>query len=274
MSNTPRLRVCSDLLPYIKSVVADTEGYHERMQKHNETLVNIQATDFIVSTMTFVIRLDITKVDIENLAERWNDPDVKALAQHMGHPMTIALPDKKARSKAAKRVKVERSQEDAEPAFYNQVTLRVVDAAGKKAVKIFVNGVLHLAGAKSIKDAVAITHSMCMLLEHICRVPRVEASEMQICMINTNFSIDKRLRLKECKNLLNCMGKNCSYDPEGYPAASFKHENVSIFVFATGKVIVTGGKSFSDVFTGYSFIVSLIDTNLENLETRPLNLVL
>jgi TATA-box binding protein (TBP) (component of TFIID and TFIIIB) len=270
MSNT-RLRVCSDLLPYIKSVVADTEGAHDRLQKHNESLLNIQATDFSVSTMTFVARLNVTKIDIENISERWDDPSVKALAQHMGHAMTIALPAKKTR---AKRAKVERPQEGAVDAFYNQVTLRVVDAVGKKAVKIFVNGVLHLAGAKSIKDAVAITHSICILLEHLCCVPRVEASEMQICMINANFTTHKKLRLKKLKDLLNGMGKNCSYDPEGYPAANFKHKSVSIFVFASGKVIITGGKSFSDVFTGYSFTVSLIDTNLENLETRPFNLLL
>lgn len=254
------LRVSPDLLPVIRELTSDALQGQEAMSKHDSSLLNLAPTGFNVSTMTFVFKLSLTKIDINEIASNWDSLGAK----HMGCPISIALPKTKPKRKA-----VGDDNPVDTPTFFNQLTLRVHDAYGNKAAKIFVNGAMQLAGAKNVKDAVFMVQTVCMLLEQVSRAPRVEAETIQVCMINTNFCLNKKLRLLEVKNLLSGAGKQCSYDPDGYPAASFKHKNVSIFVFNTGKIIVTGGKSFGDVLEGYSFITSFVDSNLMAVEAKP-----
>lgn len=239
------------------------------MADHGKTLKIIAPTGFGVSTMTTVIKLSVDDIDLEAVEEfvREERPT------HMGMPLTTARPQSKRRGK-----KVDESA--AADTFHNQLTVRVIDEFGKKAVKVFVNGVLHITGPKSVKDSVAIAHTICTMLERIAifddgvgeEEGRIVVEDMKICMINTNFCTGEKLRLMEVKRRLLDLGKECSYDPEGYPAVSFRHERVSIFVFATGKVIITGGKSFEDVSIGYRFVTTFLDQHIGDVRAKPLRL--
>jgi TATA-box binding protein (TBP) (component of TFIID and TFIIIB) len=250
------LRVTKKVIEDIKRMLEDSATHKVRMEKHDAALSEISPTDFDVSTMTIVVHLSIansTRIDLFNLVDWIEDPDNVIYTNHMGHLLDT-------------EVKKTKSTET----FYNQITLRVIDAFGKKAVKIFVNGVLHITGAKSIKDAVAISHTICVMLEQALELPDVLITELRVCMINTNFCTNVPLRLTEVKRLLTTeLNTPCSYDPEGYPGAGFKHKNVSIFVFATGKIIITGGKSFDDIFAGYQFVTSFLNAHIQRLKSQP-----
>lgn len=254
------LRVTKKVIEDIKSMLQDSTTHEARMAKHDSTLSAISPTDFSVSTMTIVVHLSIansTRIDLFRLIDWIEDPDNVVYTNHMGH----LLDTENSQSKKKKKT---------DETFYNQLTLRVIDALGKKAIKIFVNGVLHITGAKTIKDAVAIAHTICVMLEQALELPDVLMTELRVCMINTNFCTNVPLRLTEVKRLLTTeLNTPCSYDPEGYPGAGFKHKNVSIFVFATGKIIITGGKSFDDIFVGYQFVTSFLNAHIQRLKSQP-----
>jgi len=241
------LHIAEEAVPVIRAALADAALYEAAMKKHDATLSAIRPSDFCVSTMTVVMTLSVGDVDLERVERFIEDPANAADATFMGHRMSTAT-DKKKNS------------------FYNQLTIRVRDRLGKRAVKVFVNGVLHLTGCKSVRDAVAVGDAVCATIEAAsCRI--VDIADLRVCMINSNFSTGQRLRLLEVKR---AVGTECSYDPEGYPAAKFKHGQVSIFVFATGKIIVTGGKTFGDILEGYAFVTSFLDARIDALRARPL----
>lgn len=260
------LRLHPDASTKVAGMILDGMMGAREMADHGKTLKIIAPTGFGVSTMTTVIKLSVDSIDLEAVEEfvREERPT------HMGMPLTTARPGKKRRGAGA----------ESADTFHNQLTVRVVDEFGKKAVKVFVNGVLHITGPKSVKDSVAIAHTICTVLERIAifdddvgeEEGRIVVEDMKICMINTNFSTGEKLRLMEVKRRLLDLGKECSYDPEGYPAVSFRHERVSVFVFATGKVIITGGKSFEDVAVGYRFVTSFLDQHVHDVRAKPLRL--
>lgn len=253
------LRISPIVLDDVRALYRAERRYRQDMAAHDaNTLVGLRPSGFQISTMTVVVRTSVAAVNLERLKMWILDPANLQLAQHMGYPLS-------ATAKNADR-----------QGFYNQLTLRVIDAIGKKAIKVFVNGMLHITGAKSVKDFLAISHTICTVLERASQEPeqRIDIQKVDICMINSNFCSNQQLRLMEVKNRLLMMGKDCGYDPEGYPAAKFKHKNVSIFAFASGKIIVTGGKSFDDILGGYMFITTFLDVHGDHCRAKPLCLAL
>lgn len=248
--DTMTLHITEEAVPVIRAALDDSSSYAAAMKRHDATLSTIRPSEFCISTMTVVMTLSVGDIDLERVEKFVEDPANAAETTFMGHRMSTKTPDKK-------------------NSFYNQLTIRIRDRLGKRAVKIFVNGVLHLTGCKSIRDAVAVGDAVCATIEAAsCKI--VDIADLKVCMINSNFSTGQRLRLLEVKRAI---GTECSYDPEGYPAAKFKRGKVSIFVFATGKVIVTGGKTFADILEGYAFVTTFLDANIEALKARPLVLV-
>jgi TATA-box binding protein (TBP) (component of TFIID and TFIIIB) len=246
------LHIVEEAVPVVRAALKDSSTYEASMKAHDETLTTIRPSAFCVSTMTVVMTLSALDrpLDLERIDDFINNPENAAEATFMGHRMSTTVPESK-------------------ESFYNQLTVRVRDRLGKRAVKIFVNGVLHITGCKSVRDAIAVGDATCATIEAaMCEI--VDIADFKICMINSNFCTNERLRLLEVKREIEGLGKECSYDPEGYPAAKFKHGKVSIFVFATGKVIVTGGKTFADILDGYAFVTTFLDRNIEALKARPL----
>lgn len=261
------LRLHPDASTKVAGMILDGVMGAREMADHGKTLKIIAPTGFGVSTMTTVIKLSVDSIDLEAVEEFFREER----PTHMGMPLTTAKPKQRGKKKVDEAAA-------AADTFHNQLTVRVVDEFGKKAVKVFVNGVLHITGPKSVKDSVAIAHTICTVLERIAIFDdgvgegRIVVEDMKICMINTNFSTGEKLRLMEVKRRLLDLGKECSYDPEGYPAVSFRHESVSVFVFATGKVIITGGKSFEDVAIGYRFVTTFLDRHIGDVRAKPLRL--
>lgn len=253
------LRISPIVVDDVRALYRAERRYREDMALHDaNALISVRPSGFQISTMTVVVKTSAAAVDLERLKTWILDDANFRQAQHMGYPLTATPPKTKSGE-----------------GFYNQLTLRVTDAIGKKAIKVFVNGMLHITGAKSVKDFLAISHTVCTVLERVVAgQERVDIQKVDICMINSNFCSNQQLRLMEVKNRLLMMGKDCGYDPEGYPAAKFKHKNVSIFAFASGKIIVTGGKSFDDILTGYMFMTTFLDVHGEHCRAKPLCLAL
>ena len=88
-------------------------------------------------------------------------------------------------------------------------------------------------------------------------------TKMYIGMINSNFSMMTNLDLIRLNGILNNDHRVVSiYNPESYPAINMKYVadgvSVSIFIFATGNIVITGGKKLEDMRVAYTFVHSAI----------------
>lgn len=70
-------------------------------------------------------------------------------------------------------------------------------------------------------------------------------------MVNTKLNLDK---------IYNEHISQCYYDPRSFPGLTFclKSPKISILVFQSGKIVLTGAKSISDINLAYHKIVPLL----------------
>jgi hypothetical protein len=135
--------------------------------------------------------------------------------------------------------------------------------------------------------------------EHVMRqveqwLSRVCCGEFRIVhsyigMINSNFSVGHGIDLPQLNGILNAHETVMSiYNPESYPAINMKmnfdqatymssKSTLSIFIFGTGNIVITGCKSLPQVQRAYLFIVRTIRNHpsivrkLTNHVLKPIN---
>lgn len=203
-----------------------------------------------VSTMTFVCDLGVT-INLENLTLNFNSPS---------YPLCVI---KKAKSNKhvsyTKRGKVKKS-------FYNQTTISY-KLNNNVSIKVFSNGKLQLTGITSVNNCLYTIGIIIDILkrsegslEHAS--PSIEnVSNMSIEMINSNFNIKKELDLKKMRSILIHEGIDFNYEPDTYPGINAKINNISVFIFGTGNIVITGGKSLKCIEKTYRYICDLLISN-------------
>tara|TARA_B100001094_G_scaffold296342_1_gene318472 strand:+ start:1064 stop:1864 length:801 start_codon:yes stop_codon:yes gene_type:complete len=220
-----------------------------------KTIKNL--TPISISTMTIVCELNV-------------DIDISALSSKFISPKFPHCTVSKPKGKHGKKTN-----------FYNCTSIMYEDHS-KKNIKVFKNGKLQMTGITSKYECFKV----CVLVKNILiNTPTVINSEMtmkdnpvmEICMINTNFSINCEI---DIENTLQKVLKKedfieyAKYDPDVYPGLKVKFvhsDNVktSIFIFATGSIVITGSKRLkSHTIEAYSF---LIDTFIRNWDTVTKN---
>ena len=68
----------------------------------------------------------------------------------------------------------------------------------------------------------------------------------------------------------------CRYDPNSHACVNIRHDinsndKVSIFVFQSGCIIITGGKTILDINKGYNYIMELISKYYESIKKKDLD---
>ena len=208
-----------------------------------------------LSTMTIICKLT-QPVDILSLSDNFKSPNdilciIKRPKQHKEYDV----------SKRGKKTKT----------FFNQASIHFKTHT-QKCVKVFSNGRLHLTGITSINEASNVCVFICNLLNStlgaITGSKSVDAYDLKICMINTNFSLNHGidiLKLKKCLSELNDI--NCQYTPDTYPGLKIKCfiTNASVFIFSSGQIVITGVKSLNDIQIIYSKILCCISSNFHTV---------
>ena len=163
----------------------------------------------------------------------------------------------------------------------------------KVDIKIFHNGSFNIAGARSIQGIVHIIRKLIFFLlsyDHVLHYKNeLKIIDVGISMINTDFKIDKKIRQKTLNDILNYekfslnKGGNIKwseFDPDKYHGVKIKYVysygneeetvltrkgieklpgELSILVFNTGHVIITGGKTAKETYEAYKFINKIFD---------------
>lgn len=200
-----------------------------------------------VSTITLICNLNVDRICMQTFCDNFDESSVEMKRNKRNKEFEVT-----------KRGKIKRS-------FFNQVTLNYSDIS-KKSIKVFSNGKLQMTGLTSCLECNQVANMVNGWLKKYLHDDAIHITKMYIGMINSNFSVMTNLDLIRLNVILNQDKHVVSiYNPESYPAINMKYVDgavsVSIFIFATGNIVITGGKRLSDMRTAYSFVEGVIRTN-------------
>lgn len=239
--------------------------------------------DLHISTVTLTCCLD-TQFYLENIS-RYADLSNNGIVQitygaEKETNRTILPENKKAKAKRNKKNK---------KTFYNQATVLIKSKSYNNTpnVKLFKNGTIQMTGIKSLKNFIEISETLCNELRKVKaivdkktmknvivkkfvsnpeKVSVDEIKNLSIRMINSNFNIGFKINREKFYKLLLSQKVNCTYESCAHAGVNIKHafregEQVSIFVFESGAIIITGAKNRDHIMSAYNFIVNKIHQN-------------
>lgn len=170
--------------------------------------------------------------------------------------------------------------------FQNQMTVEIKPDLedypdSKVSVKIFKNGSIQMSGIKSI---VAVNTVLTKLIKELKKefgkpedgkmtiITFVEnpsdlcVTKFKIDMINSGFEIGYQVNRENLYNALLENKKECKFEPSIHAGVNIKYtpsdskngKKVSIFVFESGNIIITGAKTVSNILESYDYIVTFM----------------
>jgi TATA-box binding protein (TBP) (component of TFIID and TFIIIB) len=203
-----------------------------------------------------------------------------------------------------KNLKIKRSKHR----FFNQVTAYIkLDTDRYINVKIFKNGSLQMTGIKKIQECNTIINKILAeintvqsntitvlspntLLPEFVTAPLepntnvvfyeksddLKVIDFNIRMINSNCRVPFKINRDVLFGLLKKDKIKCRYDPNSHACVNIRHDitendKVSIFVFQSGSIIITGGKTIADINNGYHYIMNLISKHYELIKKKDLD---
>ena len=169
--------------------------------------------------------------------------------------------------------------------FHNQLTVEVRPDIvklpdNKISIKIFRNGSIQMSGVKSLH---ACNLALNKLIENLNMEYGVveegkineikfingdnkitEIVRFKVDMINSNFKIGYQINREELYNILLEKRIQCRYEPCIHACVNIKFKpinapkNVSIFVFQSGSIIITGAKNMPSIIECYNYITKIL----------------
>jgi len=157
--------------------------------------------------------------------------------------------------------------------FYNQATIGYTDEYSTKSIKVFPNGSIQVAGCSDLFDCQRVIQQLVFLLKLVLNIKReISTSSFRVVMINTNFSLNFNINLIA---LFNHFAKeslfNVTFDPDRYSAVKIKFKpasdmkQVTVSIFSTGKIIVTGAQTLKEIAYAYNIINRHIETDISRI---------
>lgn len=173
--------------------------------------------------------------------------------------------------------------------FYNQVTLHVYHDDKIMNVKLFNNGKVQITGLKKLDQSLSCMNKLIKYFEDIDIFDNnIQILSNESVMVNSDFDIGYPVNREALHRDIIDMDMYSSFEPCIYPGVNIKYfintnnddgicccenmcngkgfghgdgycKKITIAVFMSGKIIVTGGRNLEHVYTGYQFIKSLMD---------------
>ena len=263
-------------------------------------------SDLRVSTMTQISQVS-SIIDLEALYSHLEISDVVKYIEYAdlpgrgkrAKPKKVIKPRKNAcPEKPTKRKKY----------FYNQVTIHLFNEKLVN-IKVFNNGGIQMTGLKTISqgpETVTILLQEIGRLKGEARSeifpddinPKILPEMTKMVMINSDFDMGFRIDREVLHRYIIEAGYYSSYEPVIYPGVNIKYyynlgkqltgicncegpcdgkgkdggcKKVTIAVFNSGKIIITGGQSLEHIQTAHHFITDFIQTNREFIQERVIS---
>ena len=246
--------------------------------------------DVIISTMTIICKIN-TKFNTENIG-RYLDLNRNTIVgikygdcKDENTNRTL-IPRKYNTLKSATKKKPKKTKDS----FYNQATLQVKVPSSKDKnkminAKIFGNGSIQMTGCTTIEGAVEVIDIILREIqvikgiidgknnkivektfaEDVSKVNLNNILLLRIAMINSNFNIGFAIDRDKLYNIMMNENVECTYDPITHAAVIIKYNNgtdiISVFVFESGSIIITGAKDCTHIKDAYMYINKYLLTN-------------
>ena len=177
--------------------------------------------------------------------------------------------------------------------FYNQATIHVFHDNKIMNVKLFNNGQIQITGLKEENQGPILIEKLLDYLKDINIVPEeVYLVNHKLVLINSDFDIGFEINRETLQTEIINSGYYSSYEPCIYPGVNIKYfinvnnsdgicccdklcngkgradgdgncKKVTIAVFKSGKIIITGGQDTKQLETAYYFIHRFINERKE-----------
>lgn len=255
---------------------ADLSAALQQISDHRANVPLLGSNMLNIATMTIMGRLQIDHVNLLKIVTTYDKPRVRSLLQSKGIPpdkYTLIYPDTMAAVADPFASLHERGAK--KKTFQNSVILKYEDPVPKKnrkAIKIFCNGAFHVNGCKRVCEFVSVCDIVCEMLDVVFqsfdRKHRLHSFDVQL--INTNFVVQQRFDLAAVNQLiLDRYDYATDYDVSFHPAVNVKfpvqHRNVTVLVFNTGKIIITGAVYPGELRDAFEFVTNFLDENRDNV---------
>lgn len=182
--------------------------------------------------------------------------------------------------------------------FYNQITMSIWSNSSKKNInlKLFKNGSVQMSGCKHIIDCVNVLNILNTKLtttyaimenNNVVDVPfiidnkKINITDFKIILINSNFKIPYLIKREILYNILVKKEITCRYEPCIHACVNIKFfsdfnkttKPVSIFVFQSGNIIITGAKTIEVIPKAYDYIKGIINEHLRQIIKKDINII-
>jgi TATA-box binding protein (TBP) (component of TFIID and TFIIIB) len=193
--------------------------------------------------------------------------------------------------------KFKSTNKNSKKVFSNQYTVIIqITETRFLNVKLFKNGSIQMTGCKEISDAnIAINRLISKLGEKLFiknndilsdilfvdDIDNLRMSNFKIDLIVSNFAVNYLINKENLFRLLTEKNILCRLSVQ-HSCVNIKHkitiENndifISIFVFQTGNIIITGGKKAEYVKEAYNFIVGFLSKNKQQIMKKDISKLL
>jgi len=178
----------------------------------------------------------------------------------------------------------------------NQCRIKIWSDTTKKgaSVNIFNNGSVHMTG---IKSAVMFENVYLKLLYALNEkkyvinngkaIPKFylenpipdeyfdKVQSFQICMVNYTFYVYFKIKLVEMEILMKSLGANARLEISNHACVNVKfmyedHHKVSIFIFQSGRINITGGRNYDEIMTAHIYILKILRDNYRRILLIPI----
>ena len=170
--------------------------------------------------------------------------------------------------------------------FYNSFDIRLtfVDRTtvpitfSNVSIFIFPNGKVKAAGIRTINTIEVMTNELIETIKYVDKsVENISAENIKIQMICSDFKIKPVkenpdgwcIKQEDLKNILVKQGYSATFSTlSRYPGINLKYpstieqdKQISLLIFRSGSIIITGAKHAEDITTSYLFITDIISKN-------------
>jgi TATA-box binding protein (TBP) (component of TFIID and TFIIIB) len=182
--------------------------------------------------------------------------------------------------------------------FYNQNTIIInIENDRFMNIKLFKNGSIQITGCKQLSDInIMMTKLIYKLKEKLIvkdestnkeieitfveDPDKINVTNFKIDLINSNFKINYWVNKEYLFNILTSKKIICSLSPI-HSCVDIKYKildeddvYVSIFVFQTGNIIITGAKKAEHVKETYKFIIRVLNDNKQKIMKKDISKLL
>uniref|UniRef100_A0A6C0I8S7 TATA-box binding protein n=1 Tax=viral metagenome TaxID=1070528 RepID=A0A6C0I8S7_9ZZZZ len=249
---------------------------HENCNGITDITNNVKYTDISISTMT--ICFNFTKlINLTLLKESLPENMIKY-------------------NPGCKKSKVQKKK--GTDSFYNSFDIKLTFVDRKRepfvfsnvSIFIFPNGRAKAAGIKTINTIYIMLEELINIITSVpdCTDPDISTENVKIQMICSDFKIKPIienpdgwcLKQEDLKNILvNEYSKSATFSAlSRYPGINLKIQStieplkqISVLIFRSGSIIITGAKNASDIANCYQFIIGVISSHSVKLFYYDIN---